>query len=86
VRYRDRYLFDLQGYLIVPDALSPEAVGEINAAIDEMAQRDLGRGETIRRWFHLLARHRAFRDLIDNPSVVPMLEVLLGREFRLDHE
>ncbi len=86
MRHRDRYLFDLQGYLSVPDALSPEAVEELNEAIDGMAERDVAPGETAHRWFHLLARSRAFQDLIDNQPVLPMLEELLGKEFRLDHE
>jgi hypothetical protein len=86
VRYRDRYLFDLQGYLTVPDALSAESVEQLNGAIDGMAEREMGRDETAHRWFHLLERSRAFRDLIDNPRVLPILEELLGKEFRLDHE
>lgn len=86
MRYRDRYLFDLQGYLTVPDALSVQAVAELNEAIDEMAEREMGGEETSRRWINLLARDRVFRDLIDNPPVLPILEELLGAGFRLDHE
>lgn len=86
MRYRDRYLFDLQGYLSVPNALSARAVEQLNEVIDEMAEREMGRSETTHRWFDLLGRSRAFRDLIDNPPVLPILEELLGREFRLDHE
>ena len=86
MRYRDRYLFDLQGYLSVPNALSAGAVEQLNEVIDEMAEREMGRSETTHRWFDLLARSRSFRDLIDNPPVLPILEELLGREFRLDHE
>ncbi len=86
MRHRDRYLFDLQGYLTVPDALSTEAVEELNEAVDGMAEREIGPEETAHRWFHLLARSRAFRALIDNPPVLPILEELLGKEFRLDHE
>jgi hypothetical protein len=86
VRYRDRYLFDLQGYLSVPDALSAEAVEQLNEVIDEMAEQEMSRTETTHRWFDLLARSRSFRDLIANPPVLPILEELLGEEFRLDHE
>lgn len=86
MRYRDRYLFDLQGYLSVRDALSAEAVEQLNEVIDEMAEREMGRRESTHRWFQLLARSRSFRDLIDNAPVLPILEELLGREFRLDHE
>jgi hypothetical protein len=86
VRYRDRYLFDLQGYLSVPEALSAETVEQLNDVVDEMAEREMGDGETTHRWFDLLARNRSFRDLIDNSPVLPILEELLGNEFRLDHE
>ena len=86
MRYRDRYLFDLQGYLTVPDALSAGTVAELNEVIDGMAQREMGTEETSHRWMRLLARDRVFRHLIDNPPVLPILEELLGVDFRLDHE
>ena len=28
---------------------------------------------------------KPYRDLIDNPSIVPYLDVILGERFRLDH-
>ena len=86
MRDEDRYLFDLQGYLTVPDALSPEAVDELNDAVDELVGRGMGRDETTRRWTELLAQSRVFRDLVDNPRVLPILEELLGPGLRLDHE
>lgn len=85
MHYRDRYLFDLQGYLSVPGALSAEAVEQLNGLLDEMAEREMGSTETTHRWFGLLARSRSFRDLIDNAAVLPILEELLGEQFRLDH-
>ncbi len=42
MRDEDRYLFDLQGYLTVPDALSPETVDKLNDAIDELVEREMG--------------------------------------------
>jgi len=86
VRDEERYLFDLQGYLTVPDALSPDAVDELNAAVDELVEREMGREETTHRWGDVLPRSRVFRDLIDNPRVLPLLEELLGPKLRLDHE
>lgn len=32
----DRYLFDLRGYAVIPDALTPETVAQLNAEIDQM--------------------------------------------------
>ncbi|HTT88902.1 MAG TPA: phytanoyl-CoA dioxygenase family protein [Acidimicrobiales bacterium] len=86
MRDEERYLFDLQGYLTVPDALSPDAVDELNAAVDELVEREMGREETTHRWGDVLPRSRVFRDLIDNPRVLPLLEELLGPKLRLDHE
>ena len=86
MRDEDRYLFDLQGYLTVPDALSPETVDKLNDAIDELVEREMGPAETTHRWIDLLARDRVFRDVIDNPRVLPTLEELLGPRLRLDHE
>jgi hypothetical protein len=86
VRYRDRYLFDLQGYLTVPDALSRQAVERLNLVVDQMITDEVGEKETSHRWGNLLGRSPAFRELIDNPKVMPTLEELLGKDFRLDHE
>jgi hypothetical protein len=86
MRYRDRYLLDLQGYLTVPEALTAEALEQINDVIDELAESEIRPEESAHRWSHLLARSRAFRDLIDNAPVLPILEELLGEDFRLDHE
>jgi hypothetical protein len=86
VRDEDRYLFDLQGYMTIPDALPPETVGELNYAIDELVEREMGPDKTTRRWIDLLPRDRVFRDVIDNPRVLPALEELLGPRLRLDHE
>ncbi len=54
MRYQDRYLFDLQGYLSVPNALFAGAVDQLNEVIDEMAEREMSRSETTHRWFDLL--------------------------------
>jgi hypothetical protein len=80
------YLVDLQGYLTVPNALSTETVERLNAVIDGMVERELAPDQSAHRWFHLLARSCVFRELIDNPPVLPILEELLGEGFRLDHE
>ena len=47
---QERYLFDLQGYLVVPDALSADAVASLNAALDERIARDMAPGEPTHRF------------------------------------
>ena len=32
---QERYLFDLKGYLVVPDALTQEQVASLNGVLDE---------------------------------------------------
>ena len=32
---KERYLFDLQGFLVVPNALSPETVDRLNQVMDK---------------------------------------------------
>ena len=39
VSEEEKYYFDLRGYLVVRNALTPEEVGECNAAIDHFADQ-----------------------------------------------
>jgi ectoine hydroxylase-related dioxygenase (phytanoyl-CoA dioxygenase family) len=85
----ERYLFDLQGFLVVPDAVDAEALATINAILDErLADADpeapavqfgTGGGE-------VLGWGRPFLDLVDNPRITPYLEEFVDPYFRLDHE
>lgn len=82
-----RYLFDLHGYLVIPDALSSAHVRELNAALDDQiaAQELPVRTSPSHRFGGLLGWGAAFRSLVDNPPVLPVLADLLGEDFRLDH-
>lgn len=82
----EQYLFDLQGYLVVPDALVGEQVGTLNAALDRDISDQMGSDERTHRFGRLLARDPTFRELIDNPRLTPYLEAILGPGFRLDHD
>ncbi len=77
----ERYLFDLQGYLVVERAIDPEDLAEMNAWIDARADfpRE-GRAGNILTW------GPRFRALIDNPRVLPYLKEILGDTLRLDHD
>jgi len=82
----ETYLFDLQGFISVPDALTPDQLGSLNAIWDEHIARDMQADQHTQRWVGLLTWGRTYRDLLDNPRVVPYLEALVGQRFRLDHE
>jgi ectoine hydroxylase-related dioxygenase (phytanoyl-CoA dioxygenase family) len=81
---QEKYLFDLQGYLTVPDALSPEQLQTFNATLDEHMVAEMGDKST-QRFGGLLHWGQPFLDLLDNPRITPYLENLLGAQFRLDH-
>jgi hypothetical protein len=90
----ERYLFDLQGYLVVPDLLSAAELTRLNALLDERdvwtdaAKRsDPAHSNALK--LHtgpLLKWGQEFRDLASDPHVLPYLRELLGAGCRLDHE
>lgn len=84
----EKYLFDLQGYLVIENAIEPEALAAMNAWIDAQAEKDPR--------FHgqpgndhldnVLTWGPEFRALLDNPRVLPYLKEILGDTLRLDHD
>jgi hypothetical protein len=103
---RDKFMLDLQGFLVIPRAMSPDAVAAANAAIDAMWEGEYvdGGGATRpcrqggvsgpeERYYSSL--HGAlewpkphclpFRELLATPAVIPALNTLFGRGWRLDH-
>jgi ectoine hydroxylase-related dioxygenase (phytanoyl-CoA dioxygenase family) len=83
---QERYLFDLQGFLVVPDALAPDHVRELNAMMDEHIAAECPADMRTHRFGNLLRWGRAYLDLVDNPRITGYLEELLGPNFRLDHD
>jgi Phytanoyl-CoA dioxygenase (PhyH) len=81
----DRYLFDLQGYLAIPGALSASALARLNELVDEAIATETAPDMRTHRFGDLLDRDVAFRDLIDVPAVTSVLTEVLGPDFRLDH-
>lgn len=78
---RERFLFDVTGYLVVPDALAPaeveaclQAARRAHAPIPPEEWRQLGA---------LYEREPAIEPLIDHPSVFPKVRALLGDYFLL---
>lgn len=81
----ERYAFDVQGYLVVKNAVEPAALAEMNAWLDTQPDKDpAGRG-TI-RGHNMLTWGPQFRALLDNPRVLPYLIELMGDTLRLDHD
>jgi ectoine hydroxylase-related dioxygenase (phytanoyl-CoA dioxygenase family) len=78
VNDEEQYFFDLQGYLVVDDVLSPDEVAGLNRLID--AAPDRAAHAPAYQW------DEAFRRLIDHPKVLPYLVTLVGPTVRLDHD
>jgi hypothetical protein len=83
---QEQYLFDLQGFLVVPDALNQNEVTALNHLLDERISQEVETGATNHRFVNLLGWGPAYRNLIDNSRITPYLEAILGPKFRLDHD
>jgi hypothetical protein len=84
----ERYLFDLQGYLVIENAIEPQALKEMNVWLDAQAERSPAfQGQTGNAHLeNTLTWGPHFRNLIDNPRVLPCLTEILGDRLRLDHD
>lgn len=82
----EKYLFDLNGYLTVPNALSPEQVTALNAILDGQLAAHPEPDKNTFRFGGLLSWGAEYRRLIANPRITPYLSTLLGEPYRLDHD
>lgn len=82
-----QYLFDVQGYLVIENALSAEEVATLNQLMDEQALPIPGK---VQRFGSapdgpgFLDWGQPFCDLLDHPKIMPILRFRLGDAFRLD--
>lgn len=86
-----QYLFDLQGYLVIENALSPEEVTILNKLIDQqglpIAEEALRFGAAAgatEGGSGFLEWGTPFCKLLDHPKIMPILRFILGDCFRLD--
>jgi hypothetical protein len=63
----ERYLFDLNGYVVVPGVLDATEVERLNAIIDDSG---VEHPAEVGIWY---LRHEPFRSLIDHPRILPYL-------------
>ena len=87
---KETFLFDLQGYITLPNALNSDELEQLNALLDEHAAEDCDADMQTHRFGvnslgELLEWGAPYRKLIDNPRISPYLSELLGSHFRLDH-
>lgn len=82
----ERYLFDLNGYLVIEGVLSHDEARRLHEVVS--AQRLPPPGDSIqsqRFGAEFLLWDRGFRDLLDHAAVLPRLRDMLGDHLRLDH-
>ena len=82
----EKFIFDLQGYIVVKNVLSQAEVDELNAIADQkMADpEEMSNGLKIPRRVSLWGK--PFQNLFDHPNMIPYLSELLGPQFRADHD
>jgi ectoine hydroxylase-related dioxygenase (phytanoyl-CoA dioxygenase family) len=79
----ERFMADLNGYLVIKNVLDADELAEMNAVADRLHEGDDGvrRGKgRVCLW------GEQFKALVDHPKVTPYIEELLGPWFRLDHD
>lgn len=91
----EKFMFDLEGYLVIKNVLSSEELKTLNEVVDREFPRDYedeeadetsGNAKGVRRAPRVSVWDVACQNLIDHPKVLPYLAELLGPRFRLDHD
>jgi ectoine hydroxylase-related dioxygenase (phytanoyl-CoA dioxygenase family) len=81
----DRYLFDCQGYVVLPQVLDAAMVDELRRLLEETGWWDTSVPGQTSHQGDILSLGRPFWDLMDHPRIEPYLSEWLGPGFRLDH-
>ncbi len=79
----EKFVFDLDGYLVVKDVLSQEEAGALNDVADDRVRypaNALGTRDSVTGW------GAPGIGLMDHPKILPYLVELLGSKLRLDHD
>jgi hypothetical protein len=80
----EKFIFDLEGYIVIENVLTPHEVTELNDLIDHKFKAyphdEEGREKSLLSWGDPLV------NLMDHPRILPYLIELLGPTVRLDHD
>ena len=81
----EKFIFDLDGYLVVKNVLSHAEVDALNALADEAwpgeyDENNMRRTDRVSRW------GPASQALLDHPNALPYMVELLGPKVRIDHD
>jgi len=91
-----KYIFDLQGYLVLKNVVPPDVVAACNAAMERFENMDdaeypdpicygTTRTESELYLSNILEGDAAFRSLIDLEPVLDIVRTISGSSFRLNH-
>jgi ectoine hydroxylase-related dioxygenase (phytanoyl-CoA dioxygenase family) len=91
-----KYLFDLHGYIVLPNVVPSDVVAACNAAMDRFETMEvsdypeplsLGTPRTEQELYisNILEGDTAFAPLIDLPPVLDIVETISGSTYRLNH-
>lgn len=78
------FLFDLQGYVVLPAVLTGAEVDELNALIDARGLPEPGTSLESQLFSGYLGWGPPFRALLDHHRVMPFVRSILGDHIRLD--
>ena len=91
-----KYTFDLQGFIVINNVLSEKEINEIQTILDQKTTKpeglDFNDGhfgesgaalDTTSAGF--LSWGKPFCNLLDHPKIMPVLQMILGNGFRIDH-
>mgnify|MGYP006121901329 CR=1 FL=1 len=81
----EKFAFDLQGYLVIPNVLTREECEHYIHLADEAWPRQEADGP-FRRLGGISQWGQPFVDLMDHPVVLEYLVELMGRKLRIDHD
>ena len=81
----EQYLFDLQGFLVVEDALDANQLTALNGILDHRIKDEVAADSHTHRFLDLLDWGKPYQDLVDNPCIIDYLAELIGDPLRLDH-
>ncbi|MCZ6634684.1 MAG: phytanoyl-CoA dioxygenase family protein [bacterium] len=81
----EKFMFDLEGYLIVKNVLSQDEIDRLNEIADRVLPKEYNDkgfrgGSRVSQWDPFC------QNLFDHPNIVPYLIELLGPKFRADHD
>jgi len=78
----EKFIFDLDGYIVIKDVLTDEEIATVNQITDEK-QKQRDSGEEVGKpstWGPV------FKKMIDHPKVLPYLLEFIGPKVRIDHD